>query len=332
MFNRDRFIGSLFNTTPADFNEKAMALFHYQAEHNTVYKKYLEYLGRSSTHITHYSQIPFLPIGFFKTHHIQTKQWEPEKIFSSSSTTGTGQSFHRVKCIRLYRDSFLTGFRMFVGPPESYIFCAVLPSYREREGSSLIYMVEELVRTSAHPLSGFYMHDAHLPATLEQLQKQAKSDNRTLLIWGVTFALLDLAEKASIELSDSIIMETGGMKGRRKEITRPELHTLLQSKLSPKSIYSEYGMTELLSQCYFTSHNVYQAPPWMKILIRNSSDPFEISEKTECSGAVNLIDLANIDSCAFIASDDIGRIHEKGFELNGRLDNSDIRGCNLLFT
>lgn len=331
MFNRDRFIASLFDTSSADFNEKALALFHYQSQHNEVYKNYLHFLGRSVNRITQVHDIPFLPIGFFKTHEVQTGNLTPEIIFSSSSTTGSGQSYHRVKSAALYKNVFLKTFSLFLGRPDSYIFCAVLPSYRERNGSSLIYMVEELIRASAHPLSGFYAHDDKLHDTLEQLQQQAKLAKRTLLVWGVTFALLDLAEKKSLPLHESILMETGGMKGRRKEITRAELHSILQQQLSPKAICSEYGMTELLSQSYLISNNIYQCPPWMKILIRNNNDPFEIRETTGYSGAVNVIDMANIDSCAFIATDDIGRIHKDGFELNGRLDNSDIRGCNLLF-
>ena len=331
MFNRDRFIDELFSSTRFDFNESALLLFQRQAIHNPVFSHYISLLGKDVSAIKHIQDIPFLPIQFFKTQHVQTGIFEPEIIFSSSSTTGTGQSYHRLKSTDLYIKSFINSFTRFIGKPEDFILCAVLPSYLERQGSSLTYMVENLISQSKHNDSRFYTLDEQLINHITELQEKARREKKKLLLWGVTYALLNLADQTTLHLDNTIIIETGGMKGRRKEITRNELHHTLQTRLQPAAIISEYGMTELLSQAYSGIDSLFHTPSWMKILVRNTNDPFEISLANGESGAINIIDLANIDSCAFIATDDIGRIHTKGFEVSGRLDNSDIRGCNLLF-
>ncbi|MFA7379882.1 MAG: acyl transferase [Bacteroidia bacterium] len=331
MFNRDRFIDELFSSSGFDFNESALLLFQHQAIHNPVYRQYISLLGKDATSVKQIQDIPFLPVQFFKTQHIQTGIFEPEIIFSSSSTTGTGQSYHRLKSTDLYIKSFINSFIRFIGKPEDFIFCAVLPSYIEREGSSLIYMVDHLINQSKHSDSRFYKLDEQLINQLTYLQEKARSEHKKLLLWGVTYALLNITDQTTLHLDNTIIVETGGMKGRRKEITRNELHHTLQTRLQPAAIISEYGMTELLSQAYSESDALFHTPHWMKVLIRNTNDPFDISGASGASGAINIIDLANIDSCAFIATDDIGRLHTNGFEVSGRLDNSDIRGCNLLF-
>jgi hypothetical protein len=331
MFNRDRFIDELFSSSGFDFNESALLLFQHQAIHNPVYRQYISLLGKDASSVKHIQDIPFLPVQFFKTQHIQTGIFEPEIIFSSSSTTGTGQSYHQVKSTDLYIKSFINSFNHFIGKPEDFIFCAVLPSYMERQGSSLIYMVEHLIRQSKHSDSRFYPLDEQLINHLTDLQEKARTEEKKLLLWGVTYALLNITDQTTLHLDNTIIIETGGMKGRRIEITRNELHHALQTRLQPASIVSEYGMTELLSQAYSGSDSLFHTPPLMKVLVRNTNDPFDISLANGASGAINIIDLANIDSCAFIATDDLGRIHTNGFEVSGRLDNSDIRGCNLLF-
>lgn len=331
MFNRDRFIDELFSSSGFDFNESALLLFQHQAIHNPVYRQYISLLGKDASSVKHIQDIPFLPVQFFKTQHIQTGIFEPEIIFSSSSTTGTGQSYHRLKSTELYIKSFINSFTRFIGKPEDFIFCAVLPSYMERQGSSLIYMVEHLISQSKHSDSRFYLLDEQLISHLTNLQETARREDKKLLLWGVTYALLSITDLTTLHLDNTIIIETGGMKGRRKEITRNELHHTLQTRLQPAAIISEYGMTELLSQAYSGRDSLFHTPPWMKVLVRNTNDPFDISGANGASGAINIIDLANVDSCAFIATDDIGRIHTTGFEVSGRLDNSDIRGCNLLF-
>lgn len=332
MFNRDRFIDELFSSSGFDFNESALLLFQHQAIHNPVYRKYISLLGKDASSVKHIQDIPFLPVQFFKTQRVQTGIFEPEIVFSSSSTTGTGQSYHQVKSTDLYIKSFVNSFTRFIGNPEGFIFCAVLPSYMERQGSSLIYMVEHLISLSKHNDSRFYKLDEQLINHLTHLQEKARGENKKLLLWGVTYALLNITDQTTLHLDNTFIIETGGMKGRRKEITRNELHHTLQTRLQPAAIISEYGMTELLSQAYLGSDSLFHTPPWMKVLVRNTNDPLDISIASGASGAINIIDLANADSCAFIATDDIGRINTNGFEVSGRLDNSDIRGCNLLFS
>jgi hypothetical protein len=249
-------------------------------------------------------------------------------IFESSGTTGIKPGRHFIGSLGLYRESFLKTFNLFYGRPDEYLIAALLPSYVERKGSSLVYMAEWLIKESGNPASGFYKDN---PGELIRVLRTAKSENRKVLLLGVTFALLDLAEKLSPDLSGVIVMETGGMKGRRKELTRSELHSILKEKLNIASVHSEYGMTELLSQAYSKGGGVFYCPPWMKILIRDPLDPFNIFSEASVTGGINIIDLANLNSCSFISTSDLGKTHEDdGFEVLGRFDNSDIRGCNLL--
>jgi hypothetical protein len=270
--------------------------------------------------------IPFLPVSFFKSKNLITGNFQPAIIFESSGTTGQSTARHYVRDAALYRESFVKGFTHFFGDPTNYCILGLLPAYLEREGSSLIYMVDELIRLSGHAQSGFYLNEFdHLHALLEKLEK---SNQRTILI-GVSFALLDFVEKYSMQLSNTLVMETGGMKGRRKELTRPELHEILKSKMGLSQVYSEYGMTELLSQAYSMGGGIYKPVPWMKMLVRDEDDPLHVSYSGE--GLLNIIDLANKDSVGFIATDDIVKIYEDGsFEIMGRMDQSDIRGCSLL--
>ncbi|MFA8435936.1 MAG: acyl transferase [Marinifilaceae bacterium] len=314
-------------TTEQEFEQKALDVFRYQAENNKVYKEYLQLLHTNISEVKTVKQIPFLPIEFFKSRTVVSSEMEAKAIFTSSGTTGKFTSRHYVPDLSIYEDSFKKGFELYYGPIQDYCVLALLPSYLEREGSSLIYMMEHLIKDSGHPKSGFYLHNhEELVATLKEL----KQTNQKVLLLGVSFALLDLAENYQLNLEDVIVMETGGMKGRRKEITREELHAFLCERLGTKQIHSEYGMTELLSQAYSKGNSLFQTPPWMKILIRDTYDPFSY-EKQGRTGGVNVIDLANIHSCAFIETKDLGRIHPDGsFEILGRFDHSDIRGCNLL--
>jgi phenylacetate-coenzyme A ligase PaaK-like adenylate-forming protein len=314
-------------TTEQEFEQKALDVFRYQAENNKVYKEYLQLLHTNISDVKTVEQIPFLPIEFFKSRTVVSSEMEAKAIFTSSGTTGKFTSRHYVPDLSIYENSFKKGFELYYGPIQDYCVLALLPSYLEREGSSLIYMMEHLIKDSGHSKSGFYLHNhEELVATLKEL----KQTNQKVLLLGVSFALLDLAEEYQLNLEDVIVMETGGMKGRRKEITREELHAFLCERLGTKQIHSEYGMTELLSQAYSKGNSLFQTPPWMKILIRDTYDPFSY-EKQGRTGGVNVIDLANIHSCAFIETKDLGRIHPDGsFEILGRFDHSDIRGCNLL--
>ena len=314
--------------TAADFNIMALEIFRYQAAHNPVYHDFLLNLRVEPSSITDFREIPFLPVSFFRTHKIISGNHEPEVVFESSGTTGTTSSRHYVSDTRLYKTSFLTGFRQFYGDPGDYMIAGLLPSYTERENSSLVYMVNELIRLSDYSGSGFYKDNF-----TELLEKTGKAvaDKKKVLLLGVSFALLDLAEKRSPDLSGVIVMETGGMKGRRKEVTREELHQQLTEKLNVTQIHSEYGMTELLSQAYSKGEGIFNSPGWMKILIRDPLDPLSLLTETGRTGGINVIDLANISSCSFIATDDLGRIgDDDSFEVLGRIDNSDVRGCNLL--
>lgn len=310
-----------------EFRQTALEVFRFQAENNPVYKKYIELIGISVNKVNSLKQIPFLPIEFFKSQKVVSGKDKEKIIFTSSGTTGNLTSRHYVPDLGIYEDSFTKGFEAFYGSVQDYCILALLPSYLEREGSSLIYMMEKLIKDSAHPKSGFYLnnHD-ELIASLAEL----KAQNQKVLLLGVSFALLELAEKYQLDLGDVVVMETGGMKGRRKEMTREELHAIFTSRLGVDKIHSEYGMTELLSQGYSKGDSLFKTPAWMKILIRDAYDPFSY-EKAGRSGGVNVIDLANLYSCAFIETQDLGRIHADGsFEILGRFDNSDIRGCNLL--
>lgn len=321
----NRYAG-IFTGLPQGFNEKAIELFQFQYRENILYREFVERFQVSPAGIHSILQIPYLPVSFFKTTKLITGSFQPEIVFESSGTTGQTRAVHYVHDAALYRESFVKGFEYFFGDPQNYCILGLLPSYLEREGSSLIYMVDELIRRSGHEQSDFYLYQFDkLRAVLEELEK---SSQPTILI-GVSFALLDFAEQYSMQLSNTLIMETGGMKGRRQELTRPELHEILKKKLGLSLIYSEYGMTELMSQAYSMGEGLFKPVPWMKMLVRDEDDPLHISDSGE--GLLNIIDLANRDSIGFIATDDIVKVYEDGsFEVLGRMDNSDIRGCSLL--
>ena len=323
----------IFAASAINFPSLAIDLFRYQYEQNSVYRQYCDLLKTDPATINDLHNIPFLPISFFKTHAVTTGTFEPEAVFESSGTTQTGNSKHLVKDIALYRKSFTAGYEIYYGSPANKCILGLLPSYLERENSSLVLMVDDLIRISNNELSGFYLYDhekLHLTILHNEILKMP-----TLLI-GVTWALLDFAEQYPMQLSHTIIMETGGMKGHRKELTRQELHGILQKQLGISLVHSEYGMTELLSQAYSKGDGIFHCPPWMKILLRDEDDPLHVFEAKEenlktHNGVINIIDLANIYSCAFIATDDAGRLYSNGsFEVLGRVDNSDIRGCSLM--
>jgi len=309
-----------------EFLDRVTEVFKYQYLENPLYRNFSDRLNKSPGNIAELIRIPFLPVSFFKTEVIKTGNFDPEMIFESSGTTGTEPSRHFVKHIGLYRESFVKGFELFYGNMRDFCVLGLLPSYLERRGSSLVYMVDEMIRLSCHEESGVYLYD--YDKLYEVLLKLEKNKQKTLLI-GVSFALLDFAERYSIQLSNTIVMETGGMKGRREEITRVELHYILKQKLGVSKIHSEYGMTELLSQAYSFGEGIYKPVPWMKALVRDEDDPLSIHDSGE--GLLNIVDLANQDSCSFIATDDVAKLYEDGsFEVMGRMDNSDIRGCSLL--
>lgn len=304
------------------FNELAILIFRFQRKNNSIYNQFCTLLKIEDDHVTHYSQIPFLPIEFFKNHAVISFDGEPSIIFSSSGTTGSIPSLHRVKDLELYQASFTKGFEFRYGPIEDYVVFGLLPSYLERGGSSLVYMVDHFIQKSNHPESGFFM------ANFDELNERLKAcKGKNILLIGVAYALLDFGESYRPDLSGCIVMETGGMKGRRKEMIKSELHTTLKDFFNTNEIHSEYGMTELLSQAYSVGLE-FVTPPWMKILTRSYTDPFElIAGKT---GGINVIDLANVYSCSFIATQDLGTVNGEVFEIAGRYDTADIRGCNLL--
>ena len=316
----------IFEVRPPEFTGLALEIFHFQYAHNGLYRAWVDALGIRPQVVGALVEIPFLPVSFFKTDEVRTTEFIPEALFESSGTTGTGGSRHAVKDLNLYRRSFTLGFQQFYGSVEDYCIIGLLPAYLERSNSSLVVMVHELIGLSHHPDSGFYLYEHE---TLYQVLLRLEAAGQKVLLIGVTFALLDFAEKYSMQLKHTIIMETGGMKGRRKEITRPELHAFLQEKLGVSAVHAEYGMTELLSQAYSSGGGRFFCPPWMKVLVRKEDDPLDVGERGE--GLLNIIDLANIYSCSFIAVDDIGFIHEDGgFEVAGRMDHSDVRGCSLM--
>ncbi|MBW6500181.1 MAG: acyltransferase [Bacteroidales bacterium] len=322
--------GKIFTVSrPEDFQTSALAIFRYQAGNNPVYSAYLDALGRSGIRPATANEIPFLPAEFFRNHKVITEDLPAGLVFESSGTEGMMPARHFVHSAALYERSFSKCFELFYGDPSDYVIAALLPSYTQRGNSSLVYMMNSLTGRSSGEGSGFY--DGRLPELVKNLS-EAKKRQEKIILAGVSFALLDLAEKYSPDLSGVIVTETGGMKGRRKEITRGELHEILKSKLNVEVIHSEYGMTELLSQAWSAGNGIFRCPPWMKIVIRDPQDPLTIFEKPGRTGGINVIDLANLYSCSFIATSDIGRLNEDGtFEVLGRFDNSDIRGCNLLF-
>ena len=330
-----RFIeGTIFEKpTETEFEKLALAIFRFQFQNNKVYNEYVNALGVDISKITSLNAIPFLPISVFKSHVVVTGNVnENYIIFKSSSTTSDVPSKHIVEDIEIYKTSFRKGFELFYGNIKEYCLLALLPSYLERGDSSLVYMVSDLIKDTHKPDSGFYMDN--YDDLVAKLKENEASGQKTLLI-GVTYALLKLAEEYPMELKSTIIMETGGMKGRREELTRPEVHKKLADsfQLMADSIHSEYGMTELLSQAYSKGKGVFQCVPWMKVLVRDIYDPLMVGaiQESPLQGAINIIDLANINSCSFIATDDLGVLYPNGdFEVAGRLDSSDIRGCNIM--
>ena len=316
----------LFGLTDADFIPRAIQTFRLQYSDNPLYRQYVDALGVQPDRVRTLPDIPFLPVSLFKTHPVRTGDFIPEIVFESSGTTGLVTSRHEVRELSVYRKSFDAGFRRFYGPAGEWCIIGLLPAYLERSHSSLVLMVHELIGSSGHPDSGFYLYDHEaLYTVLQRLERQGQ---KTLLI-GVTFALLDFAEKFQLSLHHTVVMETGGMKGRRREITRDELHAFLKQRLGVNAVHAEYGMTELLSQAYSSGDGLFTCPAWMRMLVRREDDPLEVSLQGE--GLLNIIDLANIWSCSFLATEDIGRILPDGrFEVSGRADNSDVRGCSLL--
>jgi hypothetical protein len=309
------------------FDEIALQLFRFQARENEVYTNFLKALRIEAESVTSIAEIPFLPIRFFKSHLIKTQAWQEEAIFTSSGTTGLQTSRHAVYRTQSYCLHAQQLFENIFGSLKDYHLLALLPSYLERENSSLVAMIDHFIKQTNSPYSGFYLHNQQ---QLVEDVKKLKADSRKIIVWGVTYALLDMAEKYSPDWSSCFIFETGGMKGRRKEITRNELHEVLKNALQVKEIYSEYGMTELLSQAYTLGGNLFRPAHSMKIVVRDITDPMRKGLVSE-SGGINVIDLANVRSVAFVETEDLGKVHKNGFfEILGRADNSDIRGCNLL--
>ncbi|MGK9116973.1 acyl transferase [Olivibacter jilunii] len=309
------------------FEQVALQIFKKQALENAVYKEYLHYLNCNPNNISHTEEIPFLPIEFFKTKEVILDNQISQVTFSSSGTTGMQPSRHLVSDLSLYEESFRRAFRLFYGDIKNMALLALLPSYLEREGSSLIYMVDDLIKDSNPQYSGYFLYDHR--ALYERLKELQNLKIPTMLI-GVTYALLDFVENYNISFKELIVMETGGMKGKRKEMIRDELHNILCTGFGVTAVHSEYGMTELLSQAYSEAKGVFACPPWMKVLIRDVNDPLTKLPKG-LTGGVNIIDLANLNSCSFIATQDLGRVSSNNhFEILGRFDQSDIRGCNLL--
>ncbi len=310
-----------------DFTTTALAVFKHQFNTNKVYRSFCDLLYIHPSDVQKIEQIPFLPIQFFKTKNILSSTNEIQETFTSSGTTGSVTSKHLVTDLSWYEASYLKGFKHFYGDIEDYVVLALLPNYLERKGSSLVYMVDDLIKKSKQPKSGFYLNN--LSELAEKLIKLDKKGQKVLLI-GVSFALLDLIETYQFNLKNTIIMETGGMKGRRKELIRNELHTILSQGFGVTEIHSEYGMTELLSQGYSNRNGVFNCPPWMRVLTRDTEDALTVQSSGK-SGGINVIDLANYNSCSFIATQDLGKVYlDHSFEIIGRFDNSDIRGCNLM--
>ena len=324
----------IFNIrSDSEFNELAIKIFQYQYIYNRVYNKFVNYHIEDIRTIDHYKKIPFLPIEFFKTHKVLCEDQKAENVFLSSGTTGSTPSRHYISNLSLYNKSFIKCFEFFYGKPDQFLILALLPSYLEREGSSLVYMTKKLIQLTGQNNSGFYLDNYN--DLIKMLNKDntksrnSRTGQKTILL-GVTYALLELAENYEPDIPNVIIMETGGMKGRRKELIREELHRILCDGFNVKTIHSEYGMTEILSQAYSTGNGIFHTPPWMKVLIRDTNDPKAILPENK-TGGINIIDLANIYSCSFIATQDLGKKYKnESFEVLGRFDTSDIRGCNLM--
>lgn len=310
-----------------EFEKTTLKVFRHQYDNNVVYRDFCMHLKRDKLNVKRIQDIPFLPIQFFKSHEVLSTTDAVQETFTSSGTTGTITSRHRITDLSYYEQSFRMAFSQFYGNIEDYAVLALLPSYLEREGSSLIYMVSDLIEGSNNPDSGFYLHNYdELIAKLTKLD----SEGQNVLLIGVTYALLDLIEKKNFGLKNTIIMETGGMKGKRREMIREELHEVLCNGFGVSKIHSEYGMTELLSQAYSLGDGIFECPPWMDILVRDTEDALTYIDYGK-TGGINVIDLANYNSCSFIATQDLGKKYpNQSFEVLGRFDNSDIRGCNLM--
>lgn len=321
------FESKIYSVNEGSFTDIALELFRFQAIHNPVYKAFIENLRIKVPDVKRLEQIPFLPITFFKHQRIQTGIWEPEVTFTSSGTSKTRTSSHSIPSLEFYLQHAARCFEFFFGPISDYHFLALLPSYMERDGSSLIAMMDYFIKKSQSGFSGFYLNDVQNLLTDLQL---LRNGGRKTILWGVSFALLDLAENHPADFSPFLVFETGGMKGRRSEITRAALHDTLKNALHAPKIYSEYGMTELMSQAYTKGGNQFITPPWMKVFARELTDPMRKGLLNE-TGGINVVDLANYHSVAFIETEDLGKVYDDGsFEVLGRLDNSDVRGCNLL--
>lgn len=317
----------IFTTTPEDFSDIALEIFHFQYVHNTVYRQYVQHIGRSPSQIVNIQDIPFLPISFFKTQQVITTQSAILQTFESSGTTGNTTSKHHLIATDIYKESLLKGFELVFGSPQQYCFVALLPNYLERQNSSLIYMVNTLMNSSQHPENNYFLSNHK---ALYQTLRKLEEEQQPTLLFGVSFALLDFVEQYNLSLQHTKIIETGGMKGKRPEITREQLHRELCNAFDSEQIYSEYGMTELLSQAYAQKTDTYCCPPWMQVLIRETNDPFSYLTKNE-TGGINIIDFANLYSCSFIETQDLGRINsDNSFAVLGRFDIAETRGCNLL--
>ena len=347
----DHWNNKIFSVDRGNFERLSLDIFHFQYSNNKIYKAYTDALKINVDDVRLVSQIPFLPIGLFKSHQVKTTEFEPQLVFESSGTTHSINSHHFLKDIEIYRQSFLKGFELYYGSPRDWCIIALLPSYLERKNSSLVFMVDELIGQTRHSQSGFYLYEhERLFSTLNLMEAQ----NQKTLFIGVSFALLDFAEQYSLPLKRTVIMETGGMKGKKEEMVRDELHQVLRARFEVDTIHSEYGMTELLSQAYSKKDGIFQTPPWMKVFIRDEEDPMDVIGASSSSGwqttyplmtlrrspfgafasvtgAINIIDLANVYSCSFIATDDAGKLYADGsFEVLGRIDDSDVRGCSLM--
>ncbi len=324
---RSQILKQLRSVNSASFEKTALQVFRYQSEYNHLYREYLKLIACRPEKVDRLEAIPYLPIGFFKQHRIQTGSWEPAHIFTSSGTTGTATSRHFLYEEQWYRENALRGFQAFYGDPSDYCILALLPSYLERNDSSLIFMVEDFIRRSKFESSGFFLHDYE--ALLDRLER-CRSKQAPVLLLGVSFALWELAERFPLKYEGLIVMETGGMKGRRREITREELHAILKKTFSLDQIHSEYGMTELLSQAYSQEEGLFYPTPTLRCRSREINDPFSLQQAGK-TGAINLIDLANLDTISFIATEDLGKVYPDGsFRILGRMDESDLRGCNLM--
>ncbi len=322
------FAPEIYTVNESSFPDIALKLFAFQVANNPIYQSFVRQLGISVEKVRSLEDIPYLPISFFKTHEIKTGKWIPEMIFTSSGTTNAKPSCHFVPDLQFYLNHSQKCFEYFLGPTTDYHFLALLPSYLERNGSSLVAMIDHFIKRSGSKHSGFYLNDHE---TLIRTLNELKNDSRRAILWGVSFALLDLADEYNTDLSRFLVMETGGMKGRRREITRFEMQEVVQARFNVKTLFSEYGMTELLSQAYSTTGNSrFLCPPWMRIICRDITDPLKKGLQSEMGG-INVIDLANWQTLSFIETEDLGKVYTDGsFEVLGRLDNSDLRGCNLM--